>query len=50
MDERGITQNLIRVLIIYGITKNWDVPKLLEEYERYGIPRKLVDETLNEGM
>lgn len=50
MDEKEITQNLIRALMFYGITKNWDIPKLLEEYERYGIPRELVDETLNEGM
>lgn len=50
MDEKEITQNLIRALMFYGITKNWDISKLLEEYERYGIPRELVDETLNEGM
>ena len=36
MDEREITQNLIRALMFYGITKNWDIPKLLGEFERYG--------------
>lgn len=50
MDEKEITQNLIRALMLYGIVNNWDTTKLQGEYEHYGISRNLVDETLNEGI
>lgn len=50
MDEKEITQDLIRILMFYGIIKGWETPRLLGEYEHLGISRELVDETLNEGM
>lgn len=50
MDEKEITQDLIRILMFYGITKGWKMPRLLEEYEHLGISRELVDETLSEGI
>lgn len=50
MDEKEITQDLIRSLMFYGIIKGWEIPRLLEEYEHFGISRELVDETLNRGI
>lgn len=50
MDELEITKDLIRVLAFYGIVKDWDEEKLLDEYEHLGIPESLVNETLCEGV
>lgn len=49
MDELEITKDLIRVLAFYGIVKDWDMDELLDEYEHFGIPIVLVNETLREG-
>ncbi len=47
MDEREITQNLIRALMFFGIIKGWEHSRLMEEFAHFDISKELIDETLN---
>ncbi|MCD8120850.1 MAG: hypothetical protein LUE65_01235 [Clostridiales bacterium] len=49
MNEKEITKDLIRALMFFGIVRGWKISKLIDEYERLGIPKELVNDTLNEG-
>lgn len=48
MNELEIAKNLIRILVCYGIVKNWSKDELFKMYEQLGIPMNLVKDTLCE--
>lgn len=50
MDEKSITQDLIRALMFFGIINGWDPARLNQEFLQLGISPDLVNETLNQGI
>lgn len=50
MEEKGISQDVIRSVMFYALIKGWDANKLKEVYEYLELPEELVNETLNEGI
>ena len=46
MNKLEVAKNLIRILVCYGIVKNWSKDELFKMYEQLGIPMDLVKDTL----
>lgn len=50
MNELEIAKALIRILVCYGIVRNWSKDELFKMYEQLGISMDLVKDTLYKEM
>lgn len=50
MSKESITEDVIVSLMFYGIISGWSTDELKEKYEYLGIPKDIVNETLNRGI